>query len=139
MAQLIEAQGNAFLAKCKGIAAIISVVTALVLGVLNWFKDAKDPRVKVGYQELSKQLEGLSGDIQKLAATARTQGEEISTIQNWIINEKDRRGAEPGPAAKKILKSVKTAKPPAMPAPPSRKPATWDQVQQQAQVPVKGS
>lgn len=129
MAQLIEAQGNAFFAKCKGAAVLITALTGLVLGILNWFKEVRDPNVKIGYQELAKQVEGLSRDVQTLASSMRTQAEEISTIQNWIIKERDVRGALPGPAVTKILKAVKVNKP-LPPAPPPRKPARWDQLQQ---------
>lgn len=121
---------NAFFMKCKGIAVVVAAVSGLILGLLNWFKEVRDPNVKVGYQELAKQVENVSGDVQKLAATVRVQAEEISTIQNWIINERDKRGALPGPAVTKILKTIKAAKP-APPAPPTRKPAPWTQVQQQ--------
>lgn len=134
MAQLIEAQGNAFFTKCKGYAVLITALTGLVLGVLNWFKEVRDPRVKTGYQELAKQVESLSGDVQKLATAVRTQGEEVAAIQNWIITERDKRSAAPGPAVAKIMKTVKARKP-TPPPPPSRKPATWDKVQQTA---VKG-
>jgi hypothetical protein len=148
MAEMIEAQGNAFFAKCKGAAVIITALTGLVLGVLNWFKDVRDPRVKVGYEELSKQVVGLSSDVQKLATAVRLQAEEISTIQNWIISEQHKPAppvrpirpgtgpgtdaARPSPEVAKIMKSVKAAKAakPA-PAPPTRKPASWEQVQTQ--------
>jgi len=130
MAEMIEATGKAFFMKCKGVAVVLTAITALVLGVLNWFKETRDPTVKVSYQELSKQVEGLSGDIQKLAATVRTQAEEISTIQNWIITERNRNSTQPGPATLKIMKMVKSAKEP--PAPPPRAPAPWIQVQKQS-------
>ena len=132
MAQLIEAQGNAFFAKCKGAAVIITALTGLTLGVLNWFKDTRDPRVKVGYQELAKQVENLSGDVQKLATSIKTQGEEIAAVQNWIIVERDKRTAVPSPAVAKIMKTVKARKP-EPPMPPPRKPASWEHLQQHLQ------
>lgn len=129
MAKLIEAESNAFFLKCKGIAVLLAAVSGLVLGILNWFKETRDPNVKAGYQELAKQVEGLSGDVQNLATVVRVQAEEISTIQNWIINERGKSNEKPGPAAAKILRTVKMARP-VTPAPPARKPAPWTQVQQ---------
>lgn len=152
-----EIKSKAFLAKCRGAALIIGALSALILGVLNWFREARDPRVKVTYEELSKQVVGLSGDMQKLAATLRTQAEEISTIQNWIISEQSKpkpppvrpgrvgsptgagggvAAAKPGPDVAKMIKSMKAAKP--APAPPHRAPPSWDKVQQQVQAPIKG-
>jgi hypothetical protein len=128
MAILEEARGKAFLDKCKGVATILAAITALVLGILNWFKDVRDPRVKVGYQELAKQVENLSGDTQKLSKVVRQQAEEISTIQNWIIRESAAIGALPGSSVTKILKSTKMSRLP-ITAPPARKPVAWDVLQ----------
>jgi uncharacterized protein YsxB (DUF464 family) len=124
MAKLIEAEGNAFFVKCKGIAVVLAAISGLTLGVLNWFKETRDPNVKVSYQELAKQVEGLSGDVQRLAKALRQQADEIATIQNWILDAANR-------PSRPVAIVAPTGRPSSMPAPPSRKPPTWDKLQQQ--------
>lgn len=127
MAQMIEAQGKAFFMKCKGAALLITAVSGLVLGLLNWFKEVRDPRVKTAYQELSKSVENLSNDTRKLTDLVRQQGEEISTLQNWVIHERDRRNAAPSATMLRIQAQTKSR--PKITLPPVRKPEAWDQVQ----------
>lgn len=131
MAIQTEAKGNTFFLWCRGIAVVLAAVSGLVLGLLNWFKEVRDPRAKVGYQEIAKQLEALSSDLRKLADTTHRQGEEIATIQNWIINERDKRGVQPSSTLikmhKQVLSRAKVVQPPA------RKLEAWEglPVQQQ--------
>lgn len=131
MAKLIEAESNAFFVKCKGIAVILAAISGLTLGILNWFKEVRDPIAKSGYQETSQQMEKLSLDLRKLADVVRQQAEEINTIQNWIINERDKRGALPSPTMVKIVKQTKARL--TVVAPPVRKPEPWEGLQVQHQ------
>lgn len=128
MAEMIEAKGNAFFLKCKGVAVIVAAISGLVLGVLNWFKETRDPKAKSGYEEVAKQVESMSEDIKKLSAVAKQQAEQISTIQNWIISEGSRR-ATPSPTLNKIERQVVTA--PKLPAPPIRRLKPWSGLQEQ--------
>ena len=123
---LEEAKGKAFLDKCKGIAAVLAVLVSLVIGVLNWFKETRDPKAKAGYQETSQQMEKLSLDLRKLSDVVRQQAEEINTIQNWIISDRDKHGVLPSPAMVKIVKQTKVGLSVKATPPPIRKPVKWE-------------
>lgn len=128
MAEMIEATGKAFFMKCKGIAVVVAAVSGLVLGVLNWFKETRDPKAKSGYEEVAKQVESMSEDVKKLSAVAKQQAEQISTVQNWIISEGSRRTA-PSPTLNKIEQQVVSV--PKLPAPPIRKLKPWEGLREQ--------
>lgn len=113
--------------KCKAAAVIIAAVSGFVLGVLNWFKETKDPKAKAGYSELAQQVEGLAKDVQHLTETVKTQQDQLRDLQQWILYDSQRRGATVEGSEKKILKSFKTQKPVPMPAP--RKPPKWEALQ----------
>lgn len=126
MAQQIEAQGNAFLARCKGYGIILTAVTGLALGILNHFREVRDPRVKTSYEEVARVSEGVSKDIRALADTVRQQQEAINNIQNYLLSEKRTPTQPPTPKTK--------LKPPAkmeLRAPPIRRPMKWDKLTQQ--------
>jgi len=128
---------NTFLLHCKGIAVVIAAVSGLTLGVLNWFKEVHDPRAKVGYQESAKQVEALSRDVRTLVNTVQQQAEEISTIQNWIIYERDRRGAQPSPTLLKLQKQKLSR--PHVAQPPIRRLNTWDALPTQSVQHIPGT
>lgn len=115
---------NPFIVRCKGVAIVLAALSGLILGILNWFKEVRDPRAKVGYQELAKQVENLSLDLKKTADTFKQQGEEIATVQNWIIYERDRRGTPLSAAVIKIQKQTKVR--PKSAPPPVRTPKRWE-------------
>jgi hypothetical protein len=126
MAQLIEAQGNATLAKCKGAAVIITAVTGLVLGVLNHFREVRDPRVKDSYTELSKQVQLVSKDVQKLDEAMRHQQEQIDALMGYALQSKA--DEVKVAAAKTRLKAVVVHRPQAPAKPPLRSPESWNKV-----------
>jgi len=122
-----NAANNTFVMRCKGIAVVLAALSGLLLGILNWFKEVRDPRAKVGYQELAKQVENLSLDLKKTTDILKQQGDEIATVQNWIIYERDRRGTSPSAAITKIQKQTKVRTKSA--PPPMRTPKRWENLQ----------
>lgn len=136
MAELIEAQGKSFWFKCKGAAVIITAVTGLVLGVLNHFREVRDPRVKASYQELSQQLELVSKDVKNVAATVQNQQQEIQVLMQYILRYKAPLNE---PEAKDVIKKLfeKKMKATAPPAPPVRKAPSLEQAVQNQE--LKGS
>lgn len=130
MAELIEAQGKSFWFKCKGYAVIITALTGLVLGILNHFREVRDPRVKASYQELSKQMELVSKDVKNVAAIVQNQQQEIQTLMQYILRYK---APQNEPEAKEVIKKIMEKKLKAVipPAPPVRKAPSLEQAVQQ--------
>lgn len=116
---LEEAKGKAFLSKCKGIATVIAAVSALILGTLNWFKEARDPRVQAGYSELAKQVEALSKDVRVLAELQKRDQEAVTAIQNWILYERTPHGAAPTSSISRMRDQLKAQ--PEIKLPPVRR------------------
>jgi hypothetical protein len=130
MAAAIEAKGNAFLTKCKGIAVVITAVGGLVIGLLSYFKESKDPRVKVSYEELSKSINDLSRDFKALSDAARLQQQQIADIQNFLLYHRDHAPAAAAAAAKRLIKPRTSAIPKAAP----RALKKWDSIAEQHSV-----
>lgn len=112
--------------RCKGAAVIITACAGLLLGVLNWFKEVRDPKAKAGYQEVTKQVDDVNKDMHSLADTVKAQQEMISALQQWILFQKVQQVA--APIENKIRKAFSAPKRVAMPAPRAKAPK-WDALQ----------
>jgi hypothetical protein len=122
MAQLVEAEGRAFFHKAKGIAVVVTAVSGLIIGILGFMRDTRDPRARAGYEETADKVTTLSHDVQKLAETVKQQATEISTLQNWVLN-RHAGGVSVAPLAKIMTQQIAR---PRVTVPPKRAPKSWD-------------
>lgn len=118
--------------RCKAAAVLVTAVGGFGLGILNFFKEETQAKkalaqAKTGYAELAHQVEATSKDIQHLAESVKDFQERIRSLETWVLYERNRQGAMPGPAEDKIRRFYKAPKSVAMPAP--RKPLNWDVLQ----------
>lgn len=118
-----KTKASIFLSRCKGVALVLTAVSALVLGIISQVRE--DPKMKAGYLETAKQIEALSKDTHYLAETVRWQQDQIATIQSWILNTSSRRSTFDPESAKILLQRVRFRAPP---KPPIRKAEPWTAV-----------
>lgn len=112
---------STFLQKCKGAAIILTAVTGLALGILNHFKETRDPRLKPGYQELGDQVVLLSKDIQRLSQELIHHQEEIGMLQQLVLYSLgETKGSHAVKAMAEVRRVQKKGK--VLVMPPARKP-----------------
>jgi hypothetical protein len=88
MLELEESRGKAVWLKCKGAAVVITALTGLIFGIINHFKEIRDPRVSLSHQELAKKVELVSRDLKNVSSVVEDQQEETRLILKYVLRDK---------------------------------------------------